>query len=172
MPHAGWVFSGELAATAFKAIQQANGQVDTFVIFGAAHRYFDGGAVVYDSGTWQTPLGQIEIDAELAAEIVAQGAVANPDAHRGEHSIEVQVPFIQYLFPKAKIVPIIVPVAGFDHSFGAHVGQLIVAQTESSHRVCCFDRPDSLWPALRVLSGGHGPGRPEMGARSQRYGIY
>ncbi|MBL7214366.1 MAG: AmmeMemoRadiSam system protein B [Phycisphaerae bacterium] len=135
VPHAGWMFSGNLAATAFKAIQQVNGDVDTFVIFGAAHRYFNGGAVVYDSGRWETPLGQIEINASLAAQIIAKGAVADPDAHRGEHSIEVQVPFIQYLFPNAKIVPVIVPVSGFDHSFGTHIGELIHGK-QDRHIVC------------------------------------
>ena len=132
VPHAGWVFSGELAAMAFKAIKQVNVDVDTFVIFGAAHSYFDGGAAVYDSGAWETPLGSINIDAELAAEIVAKGAVANPNAHRGEHSIEVQVPFIQHLFPNANIVPIIVPVADFDCNFGTHVGELILEKKDKT----------------------------------------
>lgn len=140
VPHAGWLFSGNLAATAFKAIQQVNGDVDTFVIFGAAHRYYNGGAVVYDKGCWETPLGQIEIDAELAAKIVGKGAVANPDAHRGEHSIEVQVPFIQHLFPTAKIVPVIVPVSGFDHSFGTHVGELI--HSKPDRRIVCIASTD------------------------------
>jgi AmmeMemoRadiSam system protein B len=140
VPHAGWVFSGELAAMAFKAIQQVNKEVDTFVIFGAAHRYYDGGAVVDDSEAWQTPLGQIEIDTELAAQIIAKGAIANADAHRDEHSIEVQVPFIQHLFPKARIVPIIVPVADFDPAFGAHVGQLIHDQTDK--KIVCVASTD------------------------------
>ena len=94
VPHAGWVFSGELAVMAFKAIQQVNKEVDTFVIFGAAHRYYGGGAVVDDSDAWKTPLGEIEIDKELARQIVAKGAIADADAHHSEHSIEVQVPFI------------------------------------------------------------------------------
>lgn len=140
VPHAGWVFSGELAAAAFKAIKQVNGDVDTFVIFGAAHRYFDGGAAVYDSGAWETPLGSVNIDAELAAEIVAKGAVADPNAHRGEHSIEVQVPFIQHLFPNAKIVPIIVPVADFDHNFGTHVGELFLEKKDKT--IVCIASTD------------------------------
>jgi AmmeMemoRadiSam system protein B len=140
VPHAGWVFSGELAATAFKAIQQVNGDVDTFVIFGAAHRYFDGGAVVDNSDAWQTPLGQIEIDTELGAQIVGRGAKADAIAHHAEHSIEVQVPFIQHLFGNAKIVPIIVPVADFDHRFGMHVGQLIHEQTDK--KIVCIASTD------------------------------
>jgi len=157
VPHAGWVFSGSLAATAFKAIQQVNSEVNTLVIFGAAHRYFDGGAVVYDSGRWETPLGQIKIDAELAAEIVNAGAEANPRAHQGEHSIEVQVPFIQHLFPNAKIVPVIVPVSGFDHSFGAHVGELIHGKTDK--RIVCIASTDltHYGPRYGFCPEGTGP---------------
>ncbi|MCD6174726.1 MAG: AmmeMemoRadiSam system protein B [Planctomycetes bacterium] len=140
VPHAGWVFSGELAAAAFKAIKQVNQEVDTFVIFGAAHRYFDGGAVVDDSDGWETPLGQIEIDAELTRQIIAEGAIADADAHHSEHSIEVQMPFIQHLFPNAKIVPILVPVADFDPAFGTRVGQLIGEQTDK--KIVCIASTD------------------------------
>ncbi len=140
VPHAGWVFSGELAAAAFKAIKQVNQEVDTFVIFGAAHRYFDGGAVVDDSAAWETPLGQIEIDAELTRQIIAKGAIADANAHHNEHSIEVQVPFIQHLFPNAKIVPILVPVADFDPAFGTRAGQLIGEQTDK--KIVCIASTD------------------------------
>jgi AmmeMemoRadiSam system protein B len=139
VPHAGWMFSGQLAATAFKAIQQVNGEVDTFVLFGAAHRYYGGGAAIYDSGQWETPLGRVAIDAELAALLAAQGAEVNPDAHKGEHSIEVQVPFIQYLFPKAQIVPVIVPEAEFQLSFGTRAGELFGKQTK---RIVCVASSD------------------------------
>lgn len=157
VPHAGWVFSGELAGRAFQAIQQANGDVDTFVIFGAAHRYYGDGAVVYDSGAWQTPLGQIAIDAELAAEIVSKGATADPEAHHGEHSIEVQIPFIQHLFPNAKIVPIIVTVAGFDHSFGTHVGELIAGK--HGKKIVCIASTDltHYGPRYGFCPEGTGP---------------
>ena len=135
VPHAGWVFSGDLAAKVFQAIRQVNGQVDTFIIFGAAHRCFGGRAVVYDKGAWETPLGRCRIDEELAAQLVEIGAEADLSAHQSEHSIEVQVPFIQHLFPDARIVPVIVPVYGFDHTFGTHVGERI-AKTENKKIVC------------------------------------
>ncbi len=140
VPHAGWLFSGELAARAFQAVRQVNANVDTFIVFGAAHRCYEAVPVVYDSGTWQTPLGQIEIDVELAAEIVEAGAIADSDAHRSEHSIEVQVPFIQYLFPDAKIVPVIVPVAGFDPAFGTRVGERIGGRQDK--KIVCIASTD------------------------------
>lgn len=139
VPHAGWVFSGDLAAMAFRAIQQSNGNVDTFILFGAAHRYFEGGNAVFESGEWETPLGRIEIDAGLAAKIAGEGAIANASAHRGEHSIEVQVPFIQHLFPKARIVPVVVPTGEFETEFGERVGRML-AGTEG--KVVCIGSTD------------------------------
>lgn len=157
VPHAGWVFSGELAAMAFKAIQQVNKEVDTFVVFGAAHRYYDGGAVVDNSEAWETPLGQVEIDTELAQLIAELGAIADPTAHRDEHSIEVQVPFIQHLFPNAKIVPIIVPVADFDPAFGSRVGQLIHEQMNK--KIVCIASSDltHYGPRYGFCPEGTGP---------------
>ena len=157
VPHAGWVFSGELAARAFQAIKQVNKEVDTFVIFGAAHRYFGGGAVIDDSDAWQTPLGQIEIDTDLVKQIVAKGALADAEAHQGEHSIEVQVPFIQHLFPNAKIAPILVPVADFDPAFGSQVGQLIREQTDK--KIVCIASSDltHYGPRYGFCPEGTGP---------------
>lgn len=140
VPHAGWIFSGNLAATVFTAIKQVDGDVDTFVIFGAAHRYFDGKAVVYHEGAWQTPLGEVEIDTEIAQWVIDAGGEPNPRAHAGEHSIEVQIPFIRYLFPDARIVPVIVPVVSFDHSFGARIGERISRQSEK--KVVCIGSTD------------------------------
>ncbi|MCE5186514.1 MAG: AmmeMemoRadiSam system protein B [Planctomycetaceae bacterium] len=156
VPHAGWVFSGSLAAMAFKAIEQVNGQVDTFVLFGAAHSLGRGGPALYDSGEWETPLGKIGVDAELAAAIAGIGAIANPNAHKGEHSIEVQVPFIQYLFPKAQIVPIIMPAAGFDPAFGRRVGELICKQ---SRKIVCVGSSDltHYGPRYGFYPEGSGP---------------
>jgi len=125
VPHAGWVFSGDLAAMVFQAVQQVNGSVDTFVLFGASHRFGSGLPAVYDKGAWETPLGLAHIDEDLAAKILALGGSAKPAAHLGEHSIEVQIPFIQYLFPNAQIVPILMPLSGSEVQFGEEVGRLL-----------------------------------------------
>ena len=141
VPHAGWLFSGDLAGLVFSAIKQANGKVDTFIIFGAAHRYLGRKAVIYDKGSWTTPLGQIDIDEELA-EIIAKesNVVSDPDSHRTEHSIEVQVPFIQHLFPKAKIVPIIVPSAEFDLELGSDIAKIISEKKDK--KIVCIASTD------------------------------
>ncbi|MCK5563788.1 MAG: AmmeMemoRadiSam system protein B [Planctomycetes bacterium] len=140
VPHAGWLFSGDLAGLVFSAIKQANGEVDTFIIFGASHRYGGGEAVVYDKGGWATPLGVVDIDEELACKVASlNGAEANCNAHAGEHSIEVQVPFIQHLFSGAKIVPVIVPSMGFDMLLGGQVAEVI---KQSDKRIVCIASSD------------------------------
>ncbi len=110
VPHAGWTFSGQLAVQVFSAIKQQHEKVNTFIVFGAAHGYFGESPVVYDKGSWITPLGEIAVDEELADALLnSAAAVSDPGAHRTEHSIEVQIPIIQHLFAGAKILPVIVP---------------------------------------------------------------
>jgi len=126
VPHAGWAFSGSLAALVFSAIKQQHEKVNTFVIFGAAHGYHGQSPTVYDRGSWITPLGEVIIDEELAEAISSTGsAVSNQGAHASEHSIEVQVPFIQYLFAGAKILPILVPPKEKAIALGTDVGEII-----------------------------------------------
>ncbi len=140
VPHAGWVFSGDLAAAVFQAVRRVNGSVDTFVLFGASHRYGSGLPAVYDKGAWETPLGLAHVDEELAAQILSCGGSAKPAAHHGEHSIEVQIPFIQYLFPNAQIVPILMPLSGGEVQFGANVGRLLVSL--QNKKVVCIASTD------------------------------
>lgn len=131
VPHAGWTFSGSLAALVFYAVRQQNEKVHTFVVFGAAHSFFGNKPAVYDRACWLTPMGEIFIDEQLADAVIDSGmAVSSPDAHQGEHSIEVQVPFIQYLFAGAKIVPILVPPGSQAVALGEAVGEIISKDTE------------------------------------------
>jgi len=140
VPHAGWVFSGALAALVFSAIKKQHEKVDTFVIFGAAHGYFDRSPAVYDKGSWATPLGEVAIDAELAEAVLKSGtAVSDPDAHSSEHSIEVQVPFIEHLFAGAKILPIIVPPSEQAVALGTSIGEIISANEK---KVVCIGSTD------------------------------
>jgi AmmeMemoRadiSam system protein B len=135
-PHAGWTFSGPLAALVFSAVKQQHEKVHTFVIFGAAHGYFGHLPAVYNKGSWITPLGEVFIDEELADHVLsAAPSVGDLSAHRNEHSIEVQVPFVQYLFPGAKILPVIVPPREQAVTLGASVADFI-AQNEEKKIVC------------------------------------
>jgi len=142
-PHAGYIYSGQIAADAFA---QAKGETyDTVVILGTNHTRapFDGVAV-YPGAGFRTPLGTVQVDREVAAALVASGRVARWDAgpHEAEHSVEVQVPFVQRLWPAARIVPLVVGTD--DPAVCARAGQalagvlsgrraLIVASSDLSH---------------------------------------
>ena len=136
VPHAGWTFSGSLAALVFSAIRQQHEKVHTFVIFGAAHSYFGRSPALCDRGVWETPLGEAAIDEELADILLSKGAaISDTSAHAQEHSIEVQVPFIQYLFAGAKILPILVPPTEKAIVLGKKVGE-IIAEDEQKKFIC------------------------------------
>lgn len=110
VPHAGLVYSGPLAATAWSLTASAcAGRAPTIVVLGTNHSaaWLDG-VGVWDRGAWRTPLGDVEIDDDLAAEIVELGPpfTVDRDAHRDEHSIEVQLPFVARAMPAARIVPL------------------------------------------------------------------
>ncbi len=139
VPHAGWFFSGSLAAMVFSAIKKQNEIVDTFVIFGASHSYF-GTPVVYEAGSWQSPLGEVAIDEEFAAAAVVEGpAASDSSAHSHEHSIEVQIPFIQHLFSDAKIVPILTPPLDDTIELGKRLGKIA---KESDKRIVFIGSTD------------------------------
>ena len=141
VPHAGWAFSGATAATVFSAIKQIHPTVHTFVIFGAAHGYLGQPPAVYDKGVWSTPLGEIAIDEGLANAILeSKTAISDREAHDSEHSMEVQVPFIQYLFPDAQIVPILTPPSEQAIRLGEIVASIIVSDEE--RKIVCLGSTD------------------------------
>jgi AmmeMemoRadiSam system protein B len=141
VPHAGWAFSGDLAALVFSAIRQQHEKVNTFIICGAAHSYFGTSPAVSDKGVWITPIGEVVIDEELAEAILVTGlAVSDTDAHLSEHSIEVQIPFIQELFAGAKIVPVLVPPSERAIALGTRVGEIIGRQEDK--KIVCIGSTD------------------------------
>lgn len=142
VPHAGILYSGQIAADAFA---QTRGQsVDTVVILGANHTGPSSRASVFDGERWQTPLGPVAVDRALAEVIVEAGvgAVFDRTRHEREHSIEVQVPFIQVLHPSASILPIVIgaPEPALCERLGRLLARLardrrllIVASSDLSH---------------------------------------
>lgn len=107
-PHAGYMYSGPVAAHAYYRLA-LDGKPDFVVLFGPNHTGYGSALAVMNEGFWRTPLGNAEIDGELANQIVRESRIVDVDdsAHRFEHSIEVQLPFLQYLYgSKFKIVPI------------------------------------------------------------------
>jgi AmmeMemoRadiSam system protein B len=97
-PHAGYIYSGQVAATAFAAIPP--GFSGTFVVIGPSHR---GYINCVSAVPWETPLGVVDTDTDF---VRALDIETDELSHRDEHSLEVQVPFIKYRFPRARIAPI------------------------------------------------------------------
>ncbi len=111
-PHAGYMYSGNIAAHSYNALEKS----DTFVILSPNHTGIGADVSISDANFWETPLGKIEVDSGFRQKLLEKLGIESEDlAHIGEHSIEVQLPFIQFLFPKAKIVPITI----MEHSLKA-----------------------------------------------------
>jgi MEMO1 family protein len=108
VPHAGYVYSGPVAAHSYYRLGTA-GFVGSAIIIGPNHTGLGSGVSTVTEGEWSTPLGEVPIDGELAREIVAESDIIDveDEAHRNEHSIEVQLPFLQFIYPRRfKFVPI------------------------------------------------------------------
>jgi MEMO1 family protein len=109
-PHAGYVFSGATAASAFSVIPRNKVYKNIFLI-GSSHIMAFDGASVYNTGDFITPLGKIKVNREITDQLKKENFVFQfpTDAHSDEHSLEVQVPFIQFYFTtQPQIVPIII----------------------------------------------------------------
>ncbi len=107
-PHAGYIYSGPIAAHAYEKLAQ-DGKPNTIIIIGPNHTGYGSGVSLTTSGLWRTPLGDVEIDSELSYQIYENSKLVDIDdlGHRFEHSIEVQLPFLQYLYDvNFKLVPI------------------------------------------------------------------
>ena len=108
-PHAGYPYSGKVAASAFNQIDPDK-NYDNIFILASSHRVMFSGASIYNIGDYNTPLGKVKVNRELANELIEQHKifVYHPDAHKAEHSLEVQLPFLQYKMNKEfRIVPIV-----------------------------------------------------------------
>lgn len=105
VPHAGYVYSGPVVGAVLSRIEFT----DTIIIIGPSHTGTGKPLSIMTEGTWETPLGDVEVDSELAGEILNESEKLEDDrrAHNIEHSIEVQLPFLQYFKPDVKIVPIV-----------------------------------------------------------------
>ena len=108
-PHAGYVYSGHIAAYGYLRLSQAKKR-KRVVIIGPNHQGIGAPFSLYSKGYWQTPLGDVKIDEEFSNFLLNKLSFLKSDemAHMYEHSIEVQIPFLQYIFEDFLIIPIIV----------------------------------------------------------------
>lgn len=105
VPHAGWIYSGFTANIAFQVLTKTHPK--TIVVIGPSHRVGFEGVSISDMDTYQTPLGDLEIDRNLIKDLVQHLQIPFfPQAHH-EHSTEVQMPFIKHYFPEAKVIELV-----------------------------------------------------------------
>ena len=107
VPHAGYMYSGPVAAHAYSKLAEA-GFPETFVIIGPNHTGMGKPVSVFNEGAWMIPIGKVEVDGDLADAIISKSKYAEADftAHMMEHSVEVQLPFLKFFSNDFKIVPI------------------------------------------------------------------
>ena len=142
VPHAGYEYSGQTAAVAYK--QLIGRSYDTVIVIGLYHRASFDGASIWRGGSWQTPLGRVPIDTDLGEAIARESSLFEftEDFHWTEHSIEVQIPFLQKVLNNFKLVPILMSEPSIStsqalakailkHSAGKKI--LIIASTDMSH---------------------------------------
>jgi len=144
-PHAGYEYSGPVAASVYSSVLIP----ETVIILSPAHHRIFSLFALFDEGSWLTPLGEVPVESRLADLIISETELVSrePEAHRKEHSIEVQVPFLQYFQPRLSIVPLMVSYeAQFEQlsQLGQAIAEaiknfnqkvLIVASTDMSHYV-------------------------------------
>ncbi len=116
LPHAGYLFSGPVATWGIRRLGGERPRPTRLLLLGPKHTPFGAAAAVSLADGWRTPLGTVDLDAELRAAVLATGAFRGDDAaHAQEHSLEVQIPFLQHLYRKdpLKILPIAIHYADF-----------------------------------------------------------
>jgi AmmeMemoRadiSam system protein B len=106
VPHAGYIYSGPVAATAYAALRAQAPSITRVVLLGPAHRVAFQGLALPGATAFRTPLGDVRVDAADAAAL--EGVVTLPGAHAQEHSLEVQLPFLQRVLGDVVLVPLCV----------------------------------------------------------------
>lgn len=142
-PHAGYEYSGSTAAYAYRHLAEMN--IETVILIGPSHHAAFNGASVYAKGSMKTPLGNIKIDEKIANSLINEKALVSfyPGAFDKEHSLEVQLPFLQQTLKKFKIVPLLIGSPAretFEHLteklteiLAKNEKAIIIASTDHSH---------------------------------------
>jgi AmmeMemoRadiSam system protein B len=109
VPHAGYVYSGPIAGSGYRLWEGARGRVKRVVLLGPAHRYPLAGLAAHGAEWFATPLGRVAVDRDAVERLLTLPQVKRLDAaHRGEHSLEVHLPFLQMLLGDFLLVPLVV----------------------------------------------------------------
>jgi MEMO1 family protein len=142
VPHAGYIYSGQVAGAVYRRLELP----ERVIILCPNHTGMGEPLAIMSEGDWRTPLGDAPIDEELAAELKRRMPLLSEDveAHRSEHALEVQLPFLQVLLPEFRFVPIVLGTSNFDvlKALGIAIGNvlserndrvLVVASSDMNH---------------------------------------
>ncbi|MBU1109395.1 MAG: AmmeMemoRadiSam system protein B [Candidatus Riflebacteria bacterium] len=141
-PHAGYMFSGPVASHAFARLRDEKPLPRTLILFGPKHTHHGARFSVSAADSWKTPLGSLEVDQTLCRRLVAgvSALESDNDAHLYEHSLEVQLPFVQYcLDTMPKIVPIAFAYASFEEieAVAVAIGKVLADEPSGSFCFVC-----------------------------------
>jgi AmmeMemoRadiSam system protein B len=133
VPHAGFVYSGAIASHAYARLAE-QGFADTFIILGPNHTGIGSGVSVMTEGIWKTPFGTVPIDSSLAQTISTGIIDRDASAHTYEHSIEVQLPFLQYIARGRKFDFVPVCMIMQDYETVQEVGDILTKASQKSKK--------------------------------------
>ncbi len=141
VPHAGYIYSGKIAASAYRLLEQNQNRFKRVLLLGPAHRVWLEGAAFPEADAFETPLGEIALDKELKEKILAEFSwiSVSDKAHAEEHCLEVQLPFLQETLGEFKLLPLVVGdtktelLAALIQQFSEDTETLIVISTDLSH---------------------------------------
>jgi AmmeMemoRadiSam system protein B len=133
-PHAGYAYSGQTAAHAYQQLKGLD--IDTIVILGPSHRAWVGDYAVSTEDAYETPLGRVPLDQALVAKLGRQVNL-NPIRHDAEHSLEIQLPFLQYVLGQFRLVPIMMSASSPNaaQQLAAGLARVISSAATSGQRV-------------------------------------
>ena len=151
-PHAGYLYSGPVAAHSFYELA-LDGKPETVVLLGPNHTGEGSGLALMREGIWRTPLGDVEVDSKIADAILHETTIVDVDevAHRFEHSIEVQLPFLQFLYGNTfKIVPICFLMQDYDSA--VEVGRALTEALDATNTVVIASSDMTHYEPARVAA--------------------
>jgi len=139
VPHAGYLYSGPVAAHAYKELAD-DGIIETAIIIGPNHTGYGPPVSIWAKNAWSTPLGEVAVNEDLAQQLTGGIVKADETAHLYEHSVEVQLPWLQHLYKKVRIVPITMMAQDLEtaRELGKTISMyaansIIIASTDFSH---------------------------------------
>ena len=133
VPHAGYIYSGAIAAHSYNILAN-NGFADTFIILGPNHTGLGSGVALMTEGSWLTPLGKVPINEKISKNLLKDIIDNDENAHIYEHSIEVQLPFLQFLSNEKKFDFVPISMAMQDFETANDIGKIIADSVKKSDK--------------------------------------